>query len=93
MLWDNALAYLKAPPVSMPNVDEDNKPTDLKSDIGNYRYTYRDGVLLMESKKEYKKRAGQVARRWRRVDSHAHTGHDDTQAGRPGTERHPIDGK
>jgi phage terminase large subunit len=58
LLWDNAKAYLMAPPVSLPKVDEDGKDVDIKSDIGNYRYTYRDGVLLMESKKEYKKRAG-----------------------------------
>jgi hypothetical protein len=37
-------------------LDEDGKPSELHSELGDYRYTYRDGVLLMESKKEYKKR-------------------------------------
>lgn len=59
LMWDNAKTYLSAPPVSIPAVDEDNKPSSIASQIGNYRYTYRDGVLLMEAKKEYKKRAGQ----------------------------------
>ena len=31
---------------------------EFKSQISSYRYSYRDGLLLMESKKEYKKRMG-----------------------------------
>lgn len=58
LLWGNAKAYLLQPPVSIPVVDVDGRETDFRSQIGNYRYGYRDGVLLMESKKEYKKRAG-----------------------------------
>lgn len=57
VLWDNARDYLKQPPVSVPDVDEDGNASAIASEVGNYRYTYRDGVLLMESKKEYKKRA------------------------------------
>lgn len=57
-LWANAKAYLLQPPVSIPNVDQEGRQTEFRSQIGNYRYGYRDGVLLMESKKEYKKRAG-----------------------------------
>lgn len=56
-LWDNAKIYLKEPGAkSIPELDEDGKPSELHSELGDYRYTYRDGVLLMESKKEYKKR-------------------------------------
>lgn len=58
MLWDNAREYLRQPPVSIPMIDADGRPTEFRSQIGNYRYTYRDGVLLMEAKKDYKKRAG-----------------------------------
>lgn len=51
-LWRWGLEYLKAGGCSMP-VDP-----ELKSQLGSYRYGYKDGVLLMESKKEYKKRLG-----------------------------------
>ena len=33
-----------------------DKDPELKSQLGSYRYSYRDGLLLMESKKDYKKR-------------------------------------
>lgn len=57
-LWRNAKAYLKDTPCSMPLVDDEGKPIEIKSQIGGYKYSYRDGVLLMEAKKEYKKRVG-----------------------------------
>lgn len=57
-LWNNAKQYLLHPPVCIPVKDADDNDSAIASQIGDYRYTYRDGVLLMESKKEYKKRAG-----------------------------------
>lgn len=59
-LWRSGKVYLNtegATP-SMPSVDEDGKPIEIKSQIGSYRYSFRDGVLLMEKKAEYKKRIG-----------------------------------
>lgn len=56
MLWGGAKAYLNEPPVSIPVIDAEGRATDLRSQIGDYRYGYRDGVLLMESKVDYKKR-------------------------------------
>lgn len=58
LLWNNAKQYLKQPPVYIPAQDADGNDSAIASQIGDYRYTYRDGVLLMEAKKEYKKRAG-----------------------------------
>lgn len=49
-LWQAARDWLMDTPASLPM---DN---DLKTQAGAMRYSYRDGVLLMESKKEYKKR-------------------------------------
>lgn len=58
-LWRSALEYLKVGGCSMPVVDSDGRPdSELKAQIASYRYGYKDGVLLMESKKEYKKRMG-----------------------------------
>jgi hypothetical protein len=51
-LWRAGLDYLKVGGNSMP-VDP-----ELKSQLPSVRYSYKDGVLLMESKKEYKKRMG-----------------------------------
>lgn len=51
-LWRAGLDYLKAGGRSMP------RDPELKSQLSSYRYGYRDGLLLMESKKEYKKRLG-----------------------------------
>lgn len=49
-LWRAALEYLKVGGCSMPTDPE------LKTQLSSYRYTYRDGLLLMEAKKDYKKR-------------------------------------
>ena len=51
-LWRDANDYLKRGGCSMP-VDP-----ELKSQLSSYRYGYKDGVLLMEPKKDYKKRLG-----------------------------------
>lgn len=51
-LWRTALEYLKVGGCSMP------ADSELKSQLCAYRYSYRDGVLLMEAKKDYKKRMG-----------------------------------
>lgn len=51
-MWRSALDYLKAGGCSMPTDPE------LKSQLASYRYSYKSGLLLMESKKEYKKRIG-----------------------------------
>ena len=51
-LWRLGLEYLKVGGSSMP------KDPELKTQIAAVRYTYKDGLLLMESKKEHKKRLG-----------------------------------
>jgi hypothetical protein len=51
-MWRTALEYLKVGGCSIA-VDP-----ELKSQLASYRYSYKDGLLLMESKKEYKKRVG-----------------------------------
>ncbi|WP_024873148.1 hypothetical protein [Tolumonas lignilytica] len=51
-LWRTARDYLKDYPVCLPNDSE------LKSQLSSYRYGYRDGMLLMQSKKEYKSETG-----------------------------------
>lgn len=51
-LWRSGLEYLKAGGVSMP-VDP-----ELKTQIAAVRYSYKDGLLLMEPKKDHKKRLG-----------------------------------
>lgn len=51
-MWREALEYLKTGGCSMPTDPE------LKAQIASVRYTYRDGLLLMEPKKDHKKRLG-----------------------------------
>ena len=51
-MWRAALDYLKVGGCSIA-VDP-----ELKSQLSSYRYLYKNGLLLMESKKEYKKRVG-----------------------------------
>jgi len=51
-MWRNALDYLKAGGCSM------HPEPELKAQASSYRYGYKDGVLLMEPKKDYKKRLG-----------------------------------
>lgn len=51
-LWDDALKWLKESPVSMPNDFE------LKAQLAALKYKYKDGLLLMEKKSEYKSRLG-----------------------------------
>ena len=51
-LWRLGLDYLKEGKRSMPSDPE------LKSQTSSVKYLYRDGVLLMEAKKDYKKRLG-----------------------------------
>lgn len=51
-MWRGALEWLKDGPVSIA------RSGDLKAEATAMRYTYRDGLLLMEDKKAYKKRVG-----------------------------------
>lgn len=51
-LWRSAAEYLADSPVSLPNCAE------LKAQLASMRYSYRDGLLLMQSKKDYKKAFG-----------------------------------
>lgn len=51
-LWAAGKAYLQDMPVSMP-VDP-----ELKSQIASMKYSYKDGMLLMQDKKIYKKEYG-----------------------------------
>lgn len=51
-MWRCARDYLAEPPIVM-----DNEP-DIKSELASMRYGYKDGLLLMQSKKEYKKMYG-----------------------------------
>lgn len=51
-LWRSARDYLKDPPISLPN------DAELKAQLSSYRYGFRDGMLLMQSKKEYKSEFG-----------------------------------
>ena len=51
-MWRGALDWLKDTPASI------TRDGDLKAETCAMRYSYRDGLLLMESKKEYKKRVG-----------------------------------
>lgn len=47
-IWRDARDYLDDQPVSMPNCGE------LRSQLASVKYKYKDGLLLMQSKKEYK---------------------------------------
>ena len=51
-MWRDALDYVKAGGFSMPTDPE------LKTQIAAVRYFYKDGLLLMEPKKDHKKRLG-----------------------------------
>lgn len=51
-LWRRAGDYLKEGKRCMP------RDPELKAQIASVRYSYKDGLLLMESKKEHKKRIG-----------------------------------
>lgn len=51
-MWRDARDYLEAKPVSMHNDPE------IKSQLGSVKYKYKDGLLLMQSKKEYKAEFG-----------------------------------
>jgi phage terminase large subunit len=51
-MWRSLRDYLAEPPIVM-----DNEP-DIKSEIASMRYGYKNGLLLMQSKKEYKKMYG-----------------------------------
>ena len=51
-LWRDACDYLKRGGCSMGTDPE------LKAQLSSYRYGYKDGLLLMEPKKDYKKRLG-----------------------------------
>lgn len=51
-MWREALDYMKVGGCSLP------KDPELKTQLASVRYSYRDGLLLMESKKEHKKRLG-----------------------------------
>ncbi|SPA44612.1 TerL protein [Cupriavidus taiwanensis] len=51
-LWRDAKEYLQQPPVAMPQDPE------LKSQLGSVKYKFKDGLLLMQAKKEYKAEFG-----------------------------------
>lgn len=51
-IWREALEYLTAGGCSLP------RDPELKSQLAAVRYLYKDGLLLMESKKDHKKRLG-----------------------------------
>lgn len=51
-MWREALEYLKDDPVSLPN------DAELKSQLSSVANKYKDGLLLMEAKKDYKSRLG-----------------------------------
>ncbi len=52
LMWRQARDYLLKPPVSMPNEAE------LRSQLSSLKYKYKDGLLLMQNKKEYKTEFG-----------------------------------
>lgn len=56
-LWRKARDYLAEPPVVLPRCME------LKSQLASVRYRYKDGLLLMQSKKDYKKLFGRSSDR------------------------------
>lgn len=51
-MWRDARDYLELPPVSM------HTDPEFKSQLGSVKYKYKDGLLLMQSKKEYKAEFG-----------------------------------
>lgn len=51
-MWRKAKEYLEDGPVSLP------KDAELKSQLGSLKYKFKDGQLLMQNKKEYKKEFG-----------------------------------
>ncbi len=52
LMWRRMRDYFALPPVSLPNCAE------LRSQIASMKYRYKDGLLLMQDKKEYKKLFG-----------------------------------
>lgn len=59
-MWREAKEYLESPPVCLPNDPE------LKSQLSSVKYKYKDGLLIMQSKKEYK---GEYAKSPDRADA------------------------
>lgn len=51
-IWRKAREYLEAGPVCMPNCPE------LKTQLASVKYKYKEGLLLMQAKKEYKAEFG-----------------------------------
>ena len=51
-MWRGARDYLKDTPVCMPG------DAELRSQLSSVKYGYKDGLLLMQSKKDYKKAFG-----------------------------------
>lgn len=51
-MWRAARDYLAEPPVCMPRCAE------LRAQLASVKYRYKDGALLMQDKKEYKKEFG-----------------------------------
>lgn len=51
-IWREARDYLRDSPVSLPN------DAELKMQLSSVKYKYKDGLLLMQDKKEYKKEFG-----------------------------------
>ena len=56
-MWRKAKEYLEEPPVSVAPCSE------LKSQVSSVKYLYKDGLLLMQSKKDYKKMYGKSSDR------------------------------
>jgi phage terminase large subunit len=51
-MWRGLLDWLKDTPTSI------KRDGELKAEATAMRYSYKDGLLLMEDKKQYKKRVG-----------------------------------
>ena len=87
-MWRDARDYLKEEPVSLHNDGE------LRSQLASVKYRYKDGLLLMQDKKEYKKEFGKSPDRadgfvltfagpehvedWDEDDDHTQTGRSET---------------
>lgn len=56
-MWRRAKEYLEESPVCLPTDPE------LKAQLSSVKYQYKDGLLLMQSKKEYKKDFGRSSDR------------------------------
>lgn len=80
-LWRRAKEYLQDQPVSL------KRCSDFKAQISSLKYSFRDGVLLMQDKKEYKKIFGRSPDN---ADAFILTFEDIEDVNRPVTSFEPI---